>query len=141
MQHFDFNQLHTLATESQDILKKAVLEEESAKNLLILNHYPYYGAGNANQLYKGILEQAAKKGKNVYFLAGHTHNTDDPNTLPSFQPKNPVRYLIAGAAGGYCSDQCQSGNAGVIFGMVKTDGTLQWERVPKFGTKLPGCHG
>eukprot|EP00392_Amoebophrya_sp_AT5.2_P003552 g3557.t1 len=133
--------LDEMSEESKTLLRKFVLEEDSAKVLLIQNHYPWDYAGESWHLYKDILEEAAKKGKMVYFFGGHTHTTHDPKTRDQFKDENPVSHLIAGGAGGYCGcDEVQGGVAGVVFGMIKTDGTVQFERAPAPGTHLPQCH-
>eukprot|EP00392_Amoebophrya_sp_AT5.2_P011723 g11808.t1 len=133
-------QLDAMAAESKTVLRKAVLEEDSAKVLLVQNHYPWDYAGNSWHLYKDILEEAAKKGKRIYFFGGHTHTTHDPKTRKQFQDDQPVSHMIVGGAGGHCCcDEVKYGMAAVVFGMIKTDGTLEFERVPGPGTKIPGC--
>eukprot|EP00392_Amoebophrya_sp_AT5.2_P015333 g15535.t1 len=126
--------LGRLAAEGHALLHQALIVEESAPNVLVLNHYPYDTGG-----YGATLNAVAAKGKSVYYFAGHTHNTDDP-AAKGFNTPGGVKALIAGAAGGYCGDDCQFGKAAVVFGMVKIDGTLQFERVPGVGTPIPSCH-
>eukprot|EP00392_Amoebophrya_sp_AT5.2_P013173 g13286.t1 len=132
--HHEHGGLDALAEESKQVLRKAVVEEESAKTLLILNHYPWDYAGNTENLYRDILHEAAGKGKNIFFFGGHTYAGCNRFN------DNPVKHLIAGGAGGYCSDECAWGNAGLIVGMIKTDGTLAWDRAPSYGTKVHGCY-
>eukprot|EP00392_Amoebophrya_sp_AT5.2_P019317 g20096.t1 len=126
-----------LQAQGQALLRQSLIAEDSAKNILVFNHYPW---GDVAGLYGGTLNAAAAKGKNVYFFAGHVHTTNDPVSM-GWNTPGGVKTIIAGAAGGYCSDECGGGLAAVVFGMVKIDGTLQFERVPGPGVPVAGCHG
>ncbi|CAD7922950.1 unnamed protein product, partial [Amoebophrya sp. A120] len=69
------------------------LRQPTAKNIVVLNHYPYYGAGDSRRLYQQDLEYAVREqGKSVFFFAGHTHDTNQPK---NFNPHWDVQHYIS----------------------------------------------
>eukprot|EP00392_Amoebophrya_sp_AT5.2_P011908 g11998.t1 len=115
--------------------------EELPKHLIIMGHYPWAhkrmdeAHGGTETLYGNVAAKAAKAGNNVYYFGGHVHFTDDPENMGNGTEykAGEVRAYQVGAGGGFCDSDCKEGEAAVIFGLVKTDGSISWKRVPGRG--------
>ncbi|CAD7967593.1 unnamed protein product [Amoebophrya sp. A120] len=140
--------LGKLLDEGIDLIRNEDVDAARNPNLqtlLVLNHWTYNNPdeGIAKEVYADPLRslQDQNESLNIVYLHGHYHDTEDPRSITSFADGGPIKHYGAGGSGGYCNDECQNGKVGVIFGLVKTDNTIEFVRVPDVGTRVDSCNG